>query len=73
MKRDRIWNVSLTKLTESEVSYLNEGLSFCPTMNEHIKELLLGNQYSCRKLELKKHFYSDGTITKMIQQVERNM
>lgn len=41
MKTDRIWNVSLTKLTESEVSYLNEGLSFCPTMNERVRELLL--------------------------------
>ena len=55
MKRtDTICNISSTKLSESEISLLNKGLSFCPSTKELNKEQLLDDLYFfCRKLKLK--------------------
>ena len=50
---DTICNISSTKLSESEISLLNKGLNFCPSMKEPNKEQLLdGLYFFCRKLKL---------------------
>ena len=45
METDAIWNISSTKLSESEISLLNKGLTFCPTTSKPEKEQLLDNLY----------------------------
>ena len=45
MKTDTICNISSAKLSESEISLLNIGLNFCPTMKEPNKEQLLHDLY----------------------------
>ena len=45
METDAIWNISSTKLSESEISLLNKGLTFCPITSKPKKEQLLDNLY----------------------------
>ena len=69
---DTIWNISSTKLSESEISLLNKGLNFCPSTKESNKEQLLDNLYFfCPKLKLKEYFYGGDSTTGKIQQEER--
>ena len=42
---DTICNISATKLSESEISLLNNRLKFCPSTKEPSKEQLLNDLY----------------------------
>ena len=69
---DKICNIFSTKLRKSEMSLLNKGLNFCPSMKEPNKEQLLADLYFfCRNLKLKENFYGGDSITDKIQQEER--
>ena len=51
---DTICNISSTKLSESQISFLNRGLNFCPSTKEPNKGQLLDYLYFfCQKLKLK--------------------
>ena len=68
---DTICNISSTRLSVSEISFLNKGLNFCPSTKDSNKEQLLDDLYFfCRKLKLKEYFYGGDTITDKIQQEE---
>ena len=69
---DTTCNISSTKPSESEISLLNKGLNFCPSMKEPNKEQLLDDLYFfCRKLKLKENFHGGDSTTDKIQQEER--
>ena len=51
---DTICNISSTKLSESQISFLNRGLNFCPSTKEPNKGQLLDYLYFfCQKLKSK--------------------
>ena len=51
---DTIFNISSTKLSESEISLLNKGSNFCPKTTEPNKEQHFDQFYFfCQKLKLK--------------------
>ena len=69
---DTLSNISLTKLSEPEISSLNKGLNFCPSTKKPNKEQLLDDLYFfCQKLKLKQYFYGSDNITDIIEQEER--
>ena len=70
---DTICNISATKLSESEISLLNNRLKFCPSTKEPSKEQLLDDLYFfCWKLKLKEYFYGGDNITDKIQHEGRS-
>ena len=59
-----IWNISPTKLSESELSPLNKGLNFCPLTKGPNKEQLQDDlHFFWWKLKLKEYFYGGDSIT----------
>ena len=69
---DTIFNISSTKLSESEISLLNKGSNFCPTTTEPNKEQHFDYFYFfCQKLKLKEYWDEVDSTTDLIQQEER--
>ena len=55
---DTIQNLSNVTLSSAEISVLERGLNFCPTVKAPDAERLLDDIYFfCRKLKLKEHFH----------------
>ena len=55
---DIVCNLSTTKLSTDEMSVLEKGLNFCPTVKApNINKTLDDLYFFCRKLRLKEHFY----------------
>ena len=69
---DTIFNISSTKLSESEISLENKGLNFCSTTKGLNKEQYLNELYFfCRKLKLKEYFHGGDSTTDKIQEEKR--
>ena len=68
---DTIFDISSTKLSESEISLQNKGLNFCPTTKEPNKQYLNELYFFCRKLKLREYFHGGDSTTDKIQQEKR--
>ena len=69
---ETIYNISSTKLIESEMSLLNKGLNFCPATKKPNKEKLLEDlHFFCRKFKLKEYLYDADSINDKIQGKKR--